>query len=133
VSSALGEEMLEKLHSLGIMPKKGKAAKEEPEPQQEVPQAAGIAGDASAQCALLGLGNIGAQRSRLPPPVPGARRLQVCTLGLATAGLWERFRQRCGTPLPPEPSIPSSKLQPSRGGGHVIVPAAVAQKAAEGS
>ena len=22
---------------------------------------------------------------------------QVCTLGLAPGGLWERFRQRCGT------------------------------------
>lgn len=119
VPSALSEGMLEKLHSLGILPKKGKA---KDEPLEEAPPLAGIAGQPAAQCALLGLAGLGVQRSRLPPPVPAARRLQVCTLGLSTSGLWERFRQRCGTPLPAEASNLQTRLQASRGGGHVIMP-----------
>eukprot|EP00435_Cladocopium_sp_Y103_P030592 s307_g7.t1 len=122
VSSALSEQMLEKLHSLGVMPKKGK------EPVEKVPEA-GFRSDltSGAQCDLLGLGfgngtALGSAQ-KLPAPV-GKRRVPatpVCTLGLAPGGLWERFRQRCGTPWPPEPPVFIPQLRSSKAGGHVVV------------
>lgn len=116
VASALSEPMLDKLHSLGVMPKKGK----------EVMEKAADAlrsESASAQCDLLGL-SFGSSSSRLPI---GKRRTvptPVCTLGLAPGGLWERFRQRCGTPIPPEPPSFTPQLRSSKVGGHVVVLAA---------
>lgn len=115
VSSALSEQMLEKLHSLGVMPKKGK------ELVEKVPEA-GFRSDlaSGAQCDLLGLG-FGSTRGagsaqKLPAPA-GKRRVPatpVCTLGLAPGGLWERFRQRCGTPWPPEPPVFVPQLRSSK-------------------
>lgn len=121
VSSALSEQMLEKLHSLGVMPKKGK------ELVEKVPEA-GFRSDlaSGAQCDLLGLGfgstPLGSAQ-KLPAPA-GKRRVPatpVCTLGLAPGGLWERFRQRCGTPWPPEPPVFIPQLRSSKAGGHAVV------------
>lgn len=82
---------------------------------------AGLAEDAAAsrECARLGLDG-GAQRARLP--MPGPLRLPVCTVELQHVGLWERFRQRCGTPVPREPPPIQCELKKSRGGGQVVLP-----------
>eukprot|EP00440_Ansanella_granifera_P069181 gb/GFBE01075055.1/.p1 GENE.gb/GFBE01075055.1/~~gb/GFBE01075055.1/.p1 ORF type:complete len:362 (+),score=19.00 gb/GFBE01075055.1/:1-1086(+) len=126
VASAVSESMKEKLRSLGILSKKETS---DAEKGKEVTRsgflAAGLTGAAAAQaqCAHLGLLTAGPGRSRLPPPVQGKQRLPACTLGLVQTGLWERFRQRCGTPLPPEPTPVPAELKSSRGGGFAVVPA----------
>eukprot|EP00931_Biecheleriopsis_adriatica_P075022 TRINITY_DN48985_c0_g1_i1.p1 TRINITY_DN48985_c0_g1~~TRINITY_DN48985_c0_g1_i1.p1 ORF type:complete len:373 (+),score=57.02 TRINITY_DN48985_c0_g1_i1:25-1143(+) len=136
VTSALGEQMLEKLRSMGVLSKRGPTTSLDPDDAadskgSEVPAgtsmlAAGITGAAAAQahCAHLGLLTVGAHRdrSRLPPPVQAKQRVHVCTLGLAHSGLWERFRQRCGTPLPVDPQPLPCELKNSLGGGQVVVP-----------
>lgn len=97
VASALSEQMLEKLSSLGVSSsRKGHSMAE----THSLPGTSTALKE--AQCARLGLtaSSASTQRSKLPPPGPAMPRLLACTLGLAHSGLWERFRQRCGTPLP---------------------------------
>ncbi|CAJ1434069.1 unnamed protein product [Effrenium voratum] len=94
VPSALSEAMKEKLHTLGVLPK-GKAMDQGPEPEK--PLDAG----ASGLCSFLGLSALQLPKSKLPVSARRFCKLPVCTLGLAQAGLWERFRQRCGTWLGP--------------------------------
>lgn len=121
--------MLEKLHSLGIRPKTGGAEKGQAKPvwsRWTVEHPLSSPCDASARACELGLdaehglaAEHGLSRSALPAPT-GKRRATVCTLGLAQQGLWERFRQRCGTPLPAEPVSYASQLRSSKL-GHVVV------------
>ncbi|CAK9097125.1 unnamed protein product [Durusdinium trenchii] len=129
VSSGLSQTMLEKLHSLGIRPKTGGAEKGQAKPvwsRWTVEHPLSSPCDASARACELGLdaehglaAEHGLSRSALPAPT-GKRRATVCTLGLAQQGLWERFRQRCGTPLPAEPVSYASQLRSSKL-GHVVV------------
>lgn len=125
VRTALSERMLARLGSLGVLG-------EEPKPLLLSSSAGelGASGEAPAaaaavraQCARFGL-DVG-PRTKLPPIMPGPARLPACTVGLAQhTGLWERFRQRCGTPVSPEaqaPAIPC-QLRASGGGGQVVAP-----------
>lgn len=84
----------------------------------------------NAQCARLGLD--GMQRARLPPPMPMPLRLPVSTSELAQEGLFERFRQRCGTALPADPPPMPCESRSSLGGGHVVIPIALGPPVAVG-
>jgi len=126
VRSALSERMLTRLRAAGVLvdgqPSHRPSvtnALDDAGASVEAPVAAAAA---HSRCTRLGLDNGSAQRARLPPPTPGPSRLPACTIGLSHAGLWERFRTKCGTPVPAEtPPIPC-ELRTSRGGGHVVVP-----------
>lgn len=117
--SALSERMLAKLRAAGVDQPVPRAAFEEA--LEDVP---GAAGAASAKCARLGIDATCSTRSKLPPPSLGAPRLPMCTVGLLHTGLWERFRTKCGTPLPAEAPPIACELRTSRGGGNVVVPLA---------
>lgn len=124
VRSALSERMLARLRAVGVS---GDSPARPPLSTSGITEV-GASGEApaavaavQAQCSRLGLDS--GPRARLPPPMPGPARLPACTVGLAQhAGLWERFRQRCGAPVPAEaPPIPC-QLRSSAGGGHVVAP-----------
>lgn len=124
VRGALSERMLSRLRALGLL-------SEEPTPPLFSPGVGelGTSGEAPAvaaavreKCERLGLD--GSVRAKLPPATPpGPPRLPACTVGLAQhSGLWERFRQRCDTPVATEaPPIPC-QLRASAGGGQVVAP-----------
>merc|ERR1712129_91688 len=126
VRSALSERMVAKLRTLGLL-------SDQPKPPL-ISSSAGELGNSGeapaaaaavrAQCARLGL-NASSPRAKLPQAIPGPARLPPCTVGLTQhAGLWERFRQRCGAPISAEtqaPPIPC-QLRASAGGGQVVAP-----------
>jgi len=124
VRSALSERMLARLRSAGVMEDSppGSAGGGGGLDEAGVPEEAPLAeAAAQARCVALGIGG-SAPRVRLPAPAPGPQRLPACTVGLTHTGLWERFRMKCGTPVPGDaPPIPC-ELRTSRGGGHVVVP-----------
>lgn len=124
VTSCLSETMLARLREAGI-----------PAEERGTRQAASLSCDATVVatdtsssaaevlCARLGLESNGnAQRARLPSTMPTPPRLPLCTLELSHSGLWERFRQHCGTPLPPEAAAAKCELRSSAGGGNVLAP-----------
>eukprot|EP00928_Gymnodinium_smaydae_P062004 TRINITY_DN45957_c0_g1_i1.p1 TRINITY_DN45957_c0_g1~~TRINITY_DN45957_c0_g1_i1.p1 ORF type:complete len:422 (-),score=57.56 TRINITY_DN45957_c0_g1_i1:39-1304(-) len=80
--------------------------------------------DAAALCVKLGLNNVATKR--MPPPMPLPPRLPLCTTDVKHCGLWEQFRSRCGTPIPPEASAAPCELRKSRGGGNVLAPSVAA-------
>jgi len=136
VPSALSEKMLTRLRTEGV---------EVDAPRQPVLPASGtgevgtsgespaVTASVRAQCARLGLD--GAPRARLPAPMPGPSRLPACTVGLAqhNSSLWEKFRQRCGTPVSAEaPPIPC-QLRVSGGGGQVVAPLLISTGASVGA
>mmetsp|Transcript_101800 Transcript_101800/g.287156 ORF Transcript_101800/g.287156 Transcript_101800/m.287156 type:complete len:483 (+) Transcript_101800:104-1552(+) len=81
---------------------------------------------AQMRCGRLGLDGGTSQRNRLPPPMPTPPRLPVCTLDLKHVGLWERFRQRCGTQAPPDAPPAPCEIRKSRFGGSILAPCVVA-------
>eukprot|EP00933_Yihiella_yeosuensis_P021458 TRINITY_DN16970_c0_g1_i1.p1 TRINITY_DN16970_c0_g1~~TRINITY_DN16970_c0_g1_i1.p1 ORF type:complete len:188 (+),score=46.74 TRINITY_DN16970_c0_g1_i1:362-925(+) len=117
VASALSEDIITKLKSLSVPLSRGRS-----DGISKLVEAGVSAVSQEAQCSRLGLLSPGSLRSKLPPPLPGPPRLPACTLSLAHSGLWERFRQRCGTPLPSEPQPVPCEVKASKGGGNVVVP-----------
>lgn len=117
VQSALSQGMLTNLRKSGV-PLDNRFSQRAPTSitAEEVGLSEDVA--ASRECTRLGL-NGSAQR-RLP--MQGPLRLPVCTVELQQVGLWDRFRQRCGTQMPPEPPPTQCVIQKSRGGGQVVVP-----------
>lgn len=126
VRSALSERLVRKLQDAGV-PVDGPghlsslsglagAACAEEMGSEDQPTAA------SSRCSRLGLDGDIRQRARLPPPMPGVPRLPVCIFEPTLGGLWEKFRQRCGTPVPADPAPLPCELRTSRGGGNVVVP-----------
>eukprot|EP00927_Polykrikos_kofoidii_P026037 TRINITY_DN2326_c0_g1_i1.p1 TRINITY_DN2326_c0_g1~~TRINITY_DN2326_c0_g1_i1.p1 ORF type:complete len:485 (-),score=85.76 TRINITY_DN2326_c0_g1_i1:121-1521(-) len=90
-----------------------------------------VAAVARARCVELGLDGGNMQKARTPSAMPIPQRLPVCTLDQKHVGLWERFRQRCGTPaLVDSPAVPC-ELRKSRMGGSVLVPIVVPVSEAE--
>lgn len=122
VQTALSADMRAYLQKIGVPLEGQKAA------SSTATEEVGLAEDVAAarECARLGLD--GSAKGRLP--MPGPLRLPVCTVELQQEGLWDRFRQRCGTPMPPEPPPIQCKLQKSKGGGQVVQPHTVAGPAA---
>lgn len=122
VRSALSERLVGKLQAAGV-PVDGRegalssslSGSAEEALSEELPAAA-------SRCSRLGLDGDIRQRARLPPPMPGAPRLPVCIFEPTLGGLWEKFRQRCGTPVPADPAPLPCELRTSRGGGNVVVP-----------
>jgi len=114
VRSALGEKLITYLKTSGVRVD-----------NEVVPAIAGEelgpAGEAAMvrECARLGLDG-GAQRARLP--MPGPLKLPACTAELSHVGLWDKFKRRCGTPLPAEPQPIPFEIRKSQGGGQVVVP-----------
>lgn len=117
VQSAVSADMLAHLRKIGVPLEQRNGPKAF---TSAAPDEVGIAEDAAAsrECARLGLD--GSAQRRLP--MPGPLRLPLCTVELQQVGLWERFRQRCGTPMPPEPPPVQCEVRKSRGGGQVVVP-----------
>lgn len=124
VGSALSERMVAKLQAAGIdvdgaeklssLSSSAMATEEVGAEDQLI--------SAAARCAQLGLSEDAQQRARLPLPSLGAPRLPVCVFEPTLGGLWQKFRQRCGTPVPADAALLPCELRPSRGGGHVVVP-----------
>jgi len=124
VASVLGEQMITQLRSLGVRLRSKEATDGTSDSKTgDELQPTSISGNAAAQaqCVRLGLLSTGPQRSRLPQAKTGPPRIPACTLGLSQTNIWERFRQRCGTPLPSEPQAVACELKVSHGGGHVVV------------
>lgn len=119
VQNALSEKMLAYLQKAAVPLATSKA------PASSSTEEVGLAENAAAtrECARLGLDG-SAQRARLP--MPGPLKLPVCTVELQHIGLWDRFRQRCRTPMPSEPPPVQCEVKRSRGGGSVVVPHVVA-------
>lgn len=124
VRAALSERMITRLKTSGVL---------DDDPEKQPPwvedksdaasEAPAVVAAVKARCARLGLDGTAAAARARPALQLGAPRLPPCTLGLALhQGLWERFQQCCGTPLPAEvPPVPC-QLRPSGGGGQVVVP-----------
>jgi len=129
VTAGLSERMVAKLKALGLLGLEpassgGKPLSSSTTPASELgPPQSGEASTLKAQCDRLGL-SFPSSRPVSSPAV-GPARLPACTAGLAQhAGLWERFRQRCGTLVAADaqaPPIPC-QVRPSGGGGQVVAP-----------
>ncbi|CAK0879075.1 unnamed protein product [Prorocentrum cordatum] len=140
VRTALGEKTLSRLKAVGISVDVPGASRPAPSEALDGGDAAEVASVVAAavgaQCARLGLDSAGvgggaatagaalsaAGRARLPQPVPGPPRLPPCTAGISQAGLWELFREQCGSPVPADTPPMLCELRTSRVGGHVVVP-----------
>ena len=125
VTNALSQATLERLRAAGI-PENGRSessaeTNEYGATSAEAADAAGGVVSVRSRCISLGLDGT-MQRARIPPPMPTPAKLPVCTSGIEYAGLWEWFRQRCGTPTPADaPTVPCENRK-SRAGGSVLVP-----------
>ena len=110
VTNALSQATLERLRAAGI-PENGRSesSAETNEYGATSAEAAGAAGgvvSVRSRCISLGLDGT-MQRARIPPPMPTPAKLPVCTSDIKYTGLWERFRQICGTPIPADaPTVP---------------------------
>jgi len=128
VFSALSERAKARLRTAGLPSEASSKPSSSLVGVDELGEAPAVAAALRAQCARLGLD--GSPRARLPPPHPSPPRLPACTVGLSQEkGLWERFRQRCGQPVPPEPPGIPCQLKDSSGGGRVVVPLYLGSKA----
>uniref|UniRef100_A0A7S1AY28 Uncharacterized protein n=1 Tax=Noctiluca scintillans TaxID=2966 RepID=A0A7S1AY28_NOCSC len=114
--SLLSEKTVAKLRAAGVSVDSNEVGSTDV--REEAPAAA-----VHSRCSRLGLDS---SRARLPPPMPGPPRLPVGIVEPSNdAGLWEKFRQLSGTPLPAGSSAIPCELRTSRGGGHVVVPIVV--------
>jgi len=126
--SALSQGLQARLRAAGVPSDRNQAPRSSAaatEPGRALDQEAAAA---QRRCSRLGLDC--PQRSRAPQPMPTPPRLPVCTLELSHAGLWERFREKCGTAAPTDAAVPC-ELRKSRGGGSVLAPMLVAASGAE--
>merc|ERR1711879_1099267 len=117
VQSALSETMINYLRKVGV-PLENRSGNRSA--SSLCTEEVGLAEDAAAAREGARLGLDGAAQKRLP--MPGPLRLPVCTVELQQVGLWDRFRQRCGTSMPSEPPPIQCEVRKSRGGGQVVVP-----------
>jgi hypothetical protein len=127
VRLALSERMLSRLRSAGVVVD-GVPSGQQPSLASGMDEAsasdeAPVAGAAAhLRCVRLGLESPSTHRAKLPPAPSGPPRLPACTASFTHPNLWERFKAKCGEPVPADtPPIPF-ELRTSRGGGHVVVP-----------
>lgn len=120
VNSALSDRMLQKLRDAGVQVDGRERARPSSMPEDSEAEAT-----IQAQCAQLGLNGPENPQQQLPMQPLMVPVLPACTAELALGSLWDKFRQRCGTPLPPDPPALPCELAMSLGGGKVVVPTIV--------
>eukprot|EP00929_Paragymnodinium_shiwhaense_P058097 TRINITY_DN29101_c0_g1_i1.p1 TRINITY_DN29101_c0_g1~~TRINITY_DN29101_c0_g1_i1.p1 ORF type:complete len:413 (-),score=64.22 TRINITY_DN29101_c0_g1_i1:139-1377(-) len=124
VKVALSEATQKKLQSAGV-PLDGCASGTSSASASSAGGATNTEAEAAAaakgKSARLGLDSVAGPRAKMPQMMPTAPRLPVCSVDMKSAGLWSKFRQYCGTPVPAEMPPPSCERRGSRIGGHVLV------------